>query len=89
MPKLTPRQISKLIKEEDEDKEGDIRVVRHATKLLVISVKKLINYLGDDSVENITNARLQLAEVAGEVNKISEHINALAKKHNLVDLKVP
>ena len=86
MPKLTPRQISKLIKEEDEDKEGNILIARKIAQLLAGHSKELIDFLDNG---NIRGARAVLAELSGEIDKISEHINALANSKGLVDLKVP
>lgn len=86
MPKLTPKQISKLIKEEDEDKEGNILIARKIAQLLAGHSKELIDFLDNG---NIRGARAVLAELSGEIDKISEHINALANSKGLVDLKVP
>jgi predicted translin family RNA/ssDNA-binding protein len=86
MPKLTPKQISKLIKEEDEDKEGNILIARKVAQLLAGHSKELVDFLDNG---NIRGARAVLAELSGEIDKISEHINALANSKGLVDLKVP
>jgi hypothetical protein len=86
MPKLTPKQISKLIKEEDEDKEGNILIARKVAQLLAGHSKELVDFLDNG---NVRGARAVLAELSGEIDKISEHINALANSKGLVDLKVP
>jgi predicted translin family RNA/ssDNA-binding protein len=86
MSKLTPEQISNLIKEEDENKEGNILIARKVAQLLSGHAKELVDFLDNG---NVRGARAVLAELSGEIDKISEHIDALANSKGLVDLKVP
>ena len=90
MSKLTPEQISNLIKEEDEDKElsdhARLLACRQTAQLLSNNAKELVDFL-DNS--NVRGTRAILTELSGEIEIISDHINALAKKMHLVDLKVP
>ena len=86
MPKLTPKQISKLIKEEDEDKEGNILIARKVAQLLAGHSKELVDFLDNG---NVRGARAVLAELSGGISEISGHIDALARNMKLFDLKVP
>ena len=86
MSKLTPKQISKLINEEEENKEGNILVAKHIAQMLSGHASELINFLDKG---NVRGARAVLAELSGEIAKIAEHIDKLAGDKGLVDLKVP